>query len=295
MSNYIEFKEKRELGDVFSDTFAFVRSEYKPLFKALLSIAGPYMLLMLFAIVFYIYIIGDSLAIDFTNPEARLDLFSGPKALIMLIAYLTYFITLALAYTYMTSTTLHYMKSYHKNKGSVNLEDVKKDVKQTFWSFLGLSLLKITTLMFAFILCCLPVFYFIVPMSVLLPMFVFTNSSVTDTYTDSYALVRDHFFPTLLTLILFGILIGVVNSSFAIPMTIYTYIKMGVFATEIDPANLNSLVDPIYIALNTITSFIQFITNIFIVIASVFIYFNLNERKNFTGTMERIESLGKTE
>ena len=32
--------------------------------------------------------------------------------------------------------------------------------------------------------------------------------------------------------------------------------------------------------------------NIISIIAGVFIYFNLNEKKNFTGTYERIQSLG---
>lgn len=295
MKTYIEFKKKRELGDIFSDTFTFIRNEYKPFFKTVFSIAGPYMLLLLFSLVFYMYVIGDQFSFDFTNPQANAELFSGADAIIMLSAYLAYFVSAVLAYTFMASAGLHYMKSYEKNQGAVNFQEIKDNVHSTFWGFLGLSFLKGLTLLVAMFLCCLPVLYFIIPMTVVLPLYVFANRSATDSYSESYSLVRDELLATFGTIFLFWILVMVINSTFALPTTMYTYLKMGIFSGEIDPANLETLVDPVYIALNVISSLVQFITNLIITIASVFIYFNLNERKHFTGTFERIESLGKTE
>jgi len=37
----------------------------------------------------------------------------------------------------------------------------------------------------------------------------------------------------------------------------------------------------------------QFLLNLIGIIAGAFIYFNLNEKKNFTGTYERIANLGE--
>ena len=39
-TDFIEFKKKRELGDVLSDTFAFLRSQFKPFFNVFLKIVG---------------------------------------------------------------------------------------------------------------------------------------------------------------------------------------------------------------------------------------------------------------
>ncbi len=33
-TNYIEFKKKRELGSILGDTFAFLRTQFKPFFSA---------------------------------------------------------------------------------------------------------------------------------------------------------------------------------------------------------------------------------------------------------------------
>jgi hypothetical protein len=87
----------------------------------------------------------------------------------------------------------------------------------------------------------------------------------------------------------------VVSFVFSLPTVIYTYAKMGIFSGEIDPGNLDTLTDPIYIILNVISQLFQYILNIITIVGSAFIYFNLNERKYFSGTIERINSLGKSE
>ena len=40
-ADYIEFKKQRELGDILTDTFAFLRSEFKPFFTTFFKIVGP--------------------------------------------------------------------------------------------------------------------------------------------------------------------------------------------------------------------------------------------------------------
>jgi hypothetical protein len=69
---------------------------------------------------------------------------------------------------------------------------------------------------------------------------------------------------------------------------------MGIFSGEIDAEGMMDIFkDPIYILLNVISTLAQFLLNLISIIAGVFIYFNLNEKKNFTGTYERIDSLGE--
>jgi len=46
---FIELKKKRELGDILSDTFAFLRSQFKPFFSTFLKIVGPYLLVITLA------------------------------------------------------------------------------------------------------------------------------------------------------------------------------------------------------------------------------------------------------
>lgn len=290
MKSYIELKKQREFGELLADTFAFIRNEFKPFFGAILKISGPYVALFLFAMVFYMYIVGDQFNFDLINTN---QFYSSPLKLIL--AYLAYFGGAVLAYTFTTSTVLHYMKSYVENKGAVNIDDVKQNVYKYFWRFLGLSILKGLTIIVSMLLCCLPVFYFIVPMVVVLPILVFEQIGASDAYSKSYPLIKDEFWITLATIIVFLIIYWIISFVFSIPTAIYTYAKMGIFSGEIDPGNLDTLTDPIYIILNVLGQFFQYILNIITIVGSAFIYFNLNERKYFSGTLERINSLGKSE
>ncbi len=58
---------------------------------------------------------------------------------------------------------------------------------------------------------------------------------------------------------------------------------------------MNNIVDPVYIILNVLSTLFQFLLNLIIVVASAFIYFHLNEKRNFTGTYDRINQIGNTE
>lgn len=292
MKQFIEFKRQRELGEIISDTFAFIRVEFKPLINAILKIAGPYLVLFLIALSIYTYMAGGNLNFDLQNPPV-----DGPfQNLVGLIpAYLLYMVAAILAYTFTVSTALHYMKSYEANRGVVNLEDISSDVKQTFWGFIGLSILKGLTIIVAFALCCLPILYFMVPMAVVLPIYIFTKKDAMDSYSYSYGLIKEEFWITLGTVLLLWIIIMVIGFCFSIPMVIYTWLKMGVFSGELDPGNMNTMRDPIYIILNVLSGFFQFALNIIFLVGSVFIYFNLNERLNFSGTLDRIKSIGQIE
>lgn len=290
MKTFIELKKQREFGELLADTFAFIRNEFKPFFGTIIKVSGPYVALFLFSMVFYTYVIGDMFNFDLIQSN---QFYSSPVKLIL--AYVLYFGAAILAYTFTTSTVLYYIKSYVDNKGLVNLEEIKQNVYKNFWSFLGLSILKGLTIIVAIFICCLPVFYAIVPMMVTLPILVFEQRGASDAYSKSYPLIKDEFWITLATIIIFLIIYWVVSSVFAIPTVIYTYMKMGVFSGEVDPGSLDTLVDPVYIFLNVLSTFFQYILNIITIVGSAFIYFNLNERKYFSGTLERIDSLGKTE
>jgi len=291
MKKYIEFKKQRELGDILGDTFTFIRHEFKPFSKAILNIVGPYILMFLIAMGFYLYIVGD--IFDFSSFNQLGNEVFSLGLIFVSLAFII--ITGILAYVIANSVTLHYIKSYIKNAGNVNIEELKLDVKQTFWSFVGLGIIKWVVLIFAMMLCFLPVFYFMVPMAVIFSIFVFEKKDVSDSFNYSFTLIKDQYWITLLTIIVIGIVVAVAGYAFGLPASIYSLVKMGVFSGEIDPANMNSIVDPVYIVLNMISYLASFLLNIISIIGSAFIYFNLNEKANFTGTYERIESLGKNE
>ena len=45
MKKLFEFKKQRELGDVLTDAFGFIRAEFKPFITTVAQISGLYLLL----------------------------------------------------------------------------------------------------------------------------------------------------------------------------------------------------------------------------------------------------------
>ncbi|APX99761.1 hypothetical protein [Lacinutrix venerupis] len=294
MKQFIQFKKQRELGEMISDVFAFLRNEYKPFFALILQITLPYLILFFVGLGFMLYSFGDLTSVlegaSTFDTEEMGFLTLGISILVLVIAGIMVY---ALAY----SATLHYVKSYTENNGTINTSQVKTEVKNTFWSFIGLSILKGLALFVGFMLCFLPGVYLVVPMAVVFCIMIFENKSVMDAFSDSFKFVKDEWWMSFLTLFVVTLLIGVIGFVLNLPATIYTYIKMGIFSGEFNPeANpLAVYKDPIYIILNLVSYAFKFFLNFITIIVTIFIYYNINEKKNHTGTFEQIDSLGNTQ
>jgi hypothetical protein len=295
MKNFIQFKKQRELGDMLTDVFTFLRNEFKPFFSLILQITLPYLIFFFVSFGFMLYTFGDITKLAENGPTA----FNSEELgfLILGVAVLVLIITGLLVYAFAYSATLHYIKSYTENNGVVNTDQVKLEVKQTFWSFIGLSVLKGIVLFIGFMLCIIPGVYLVVPMSIVFCIMIFEKKSVMDAFSDSFNFIKGEWWMTFLVLFVVGLIVGVIGGVVSLPTTLYTYLKMGIFSGEIDPsANpLEYFQDPIYILLNLLSYAFKFFLNFITIIVSIFIYFNINEKKNFTGTIEQIDALGSTE
>jgi hypothetical protein len=287
MKPVIEFKKQRELGDILSDTFKFLRQEFKPFTIAIFTITGPFMVLYLLAMVFYMYMIGDLFTF---NNAAKINSLG-----LLLLTIIIFIVCLILVYVFANAAALHYIKSYIKNNGKVDLAEVRAESNGNFWRFVGLGIAKWMTLIISGLLCFFPILYFLVPMALVYSIMVFENKDVSDSYSYSYSLIKGEFWSALGTIIVIGIIVVVAGYAFQMPAVIYSFIKMGTMLNEVDITDSYSMVDPIDITLSVIGSLFQFFLNFIAIVAYAFIYFNLNEKKHFTGTFEKIQSLGNSQ
>lgn len=291
MKTYIEFKQKRELGEILSDTFAFLRNEFKPFFSTFFKIVGPYLLIMVICLSLYMYFAGNSvnniLVVTSSNNEAV-------NFATLFTVGLLYVIAILVVYVMSQSTTLHYIKSYANGKGQIDFDEIKSNVYNKFGSFLGLGFLVGISVIVGLMLCIIPGVYLWVPLALSFSVLVFTDKGATDAYGESFALIKDEWWITFATLLIIAIIVGVANYAFSIPAQIYQIAKMGIFSGEMDAETMVDIFkDPIYLLLNVVSAVAQFLLNLISVVAGAFIYFNLNEKKNFTGTYEKIQSLGE--
>lgn len=286
---YIEFKKQRELGEILSDAFGFIRQQFKPFFGTFLKIVGPYLLVMIISSSFYFYAIGGVFRLEVQTSN---EVFNP---LLLFVALSIFMASVIVCYVMAQATVLYYIRSYANNKGSIDFEEIKKDVYANFWRFLGLGILVVISLIAGFMLCFIPGIYLYPPLMLSFSILVFDHKSVTDAFSYSFTLIRDNWWATFATLFVVGLIVGIVGYVFNIPAVIYLWIKMGVFSGAMDAESMGGdFVDPVYILLNLLSLLMQLMLNLISVTAAAMVYFHLNEKKNFTGTYERIENLGKS-
>lgn len=286
MSQPINFRKQRELGDIITDTFKFLRQNFKPLFKDIFKITGPVFVILIFAIGYYSYLGMDLMSNPFLSDGSDVNIEMYLISLFILFSALVAF------YVLMYNTVLHYIKSYIENAGVVDHTKVFRGVKNDFGRMLGLLLLVGIITVAGLLVCILPGIYLWVPLSLAPAMMVFTRTSVLDSISYSFSLIKDNWWMTFFTLFVITLLLYFISMVFQFPLMVYFFIKALTMSHEGSVANPADLVDWVYVFLNVLSSIFQYLLSVVGVVASAFIYYHLDEKKHGTGTYERISNLG---
>lgn len=281
-NNYIEFKQKRELGEIINATFKFIRENYKPLFKYLVPLVGPSFILLFAALSYYTYTVPASIlqSMDFSSGD-------------FIIGFALLGLTLVIYYSYLYATIYHYIKSYIRHDGETDETEIRTGVKNDFGRLLMLFLVTAIIIFAGFVLFVIPGIYLLVPLSIVGPIMVFNQTNLTDTISYAFTLIKDHWWMTFITLIVTGLLVYIIGLVFQIPLIVYTLVKMMTMMQEGSAADMALDSDWVLLMLQVVASLIQYILYSISVIVIAFVYFSLNEEKNLTGTFEQIDNLGK--
>ncbi|MFK5957761.1 MAG: hypothetical protein QM495_02710 [Lutibacter sp.] len=295
MNNSIEFKKERDLGAIITDTFTFIRENWRDYFLTVFKIIGPVLLIgaavLVFAMVSYSGAIKGILTLNQTAPDPS-DTFSSIFGMLGWLFMM--FVVFGIVYTLLSEVSLYYIKSYIENNGVANFQEVKDNTFANIWRFVGLGLLNLIVIILGFFLCYLPGIYLGIVLSLSFSIIIFQDKTIGDSFLHSFNLIKGEWWNTFGVVLVIGILVSMLGFIFSIPSLIYQFISMGVSITNEDPtAILGILEDPIYLVLNLIAYFGKFLFYSVTLVSSAFIYFDLNEQKNLTGTFEKIDNLGR--
>ncbi|WP_158837879.1 hypothetical protein [Polaribacter sp. L3A8] len=281
---FIEFKKKRDLGAIISDTFKFLSTEWKSFFGSILKAAIIPIFVAIGAMIYYAIssttVFGDMAnTSDFDNPfnlnftELIIPVF------IFISAYLV-------AYALVTVSALSYIKSYIANKGVVNIKGVETLAKDKFGAYIGLFLLNGIIVFVGALFCFLPGIYLGVVLSLSICLLIFQEKSAMDAITDSFNFIKGHWWETFGVLIVIQLIIMVISVVVDLPATFYQFIHIGFGVKNEDAVEiLNIFKDPIYIILLVFSYFIKFILYTVTTVATVFIYYDIKEQRNPSRTM----------
>lgn len=292
MNKIINFKSERDLGAIITDAFGFIRTEWKSLFTCIFKITWPFLVISLFALALYFYSFSnilDNLSSNSfeSNPFA---MFSGSN---FLLIFLLMFAATA-TYTLMQIATTLYIKSFIENKGQIVYDDIVRQTKTKFWPILGFVIISFILITIGTLFCLIPGIYLYVPLTLGIAIMTFEDKTVSETISHCFTLVKNKWFETFGILLVVMILIGILGYVFSIPSLIYSIVKIATSISKEDPSAVKGIFsDPIYLALSIFSYVGRFLMTVISVVAIVLIYFDLNEQKYQSGTIEIIDNLGE--
>tara|TARA_B110000902_G_C14264661_1_gene570968 strand:- start:562 stop:1440 length:879 start_codon:yes stop_codon:yes gene_type:complete len=275
--NFIDFKQKRDLGAMLSDTFQFLNAEWKPFFGSILKISIIPILIAICAMVYStmtsVSFLGDFYqVIDYDIVNLNFSDLILPIS-IAVISYLT-------ALASITIAALSYIKSYTAHKGFVNYQEIQNLTKEKFWPYVGLFIIVGIIVFFGMLFCILPGIYFGVVLSLSFCLVIFQNKGVFDAISDSFGFIKEHWWETFGILIVVQLLIAVASFLVDLPASFYQTVDIGSILKDQDMTALSSaFADPIYLSLIAFSYFVKFILYIVSIVVSVFIYYDIKEQK----------------
>lgn len=292
MKDFINFKKERDLGAIISDTFKFIREEYKTIFRLYLKHVGWLLLLIVASSTYYQYqslkFTGD-LAIGNDPGAFLLEMLSSAGIAFLLV------LLCSIAYSALSLTTINsIIKSYVKNEGEINEEEVSQYIGQYFATTLGSFIVYGILVFIGFLLCVVPGVYLIVPLTLIFPIIVFQEKSFSDAFSECFKLIKQNWWITFATLLIVTILMWLIGSLFQIPIIVMSALETFTSLQEGSqtPGTANLASSWLYMTFYVLASLAQYILSLVSLISVALIYFNLNEFHNKTGTLEDIDRIG---
>jgi len=267
----IQFRKKREIGDIFSDTFEFIRLEYKPISKLI----GVYVLpfLMLYGAVL-VYLQKNVITkIDFSDQEALLSMIGPVYSNLFLFMVFGIFVQSLLVATYYS-----YIEVYiKKGKGNFDLSEITPYLFSNGLLAIGASLVIAIVVFFGIILCVIPGIYFANTFSLAIIILIFEKKGIGNALMRSAYLVKFQWWNTFLINIVGLMMIWTISFLLSLPMAL-TGLSVNIFDPVKTPVELPDWYW-IYIGINAVISSALYIVPYTFL---AFQYFNLEERTKST-------------
>lgn len=285
MQPKIELAKTRDFGEIINDTFVFIGQNWKPLLKSYAIICGFFIVANLVVALLQQQRMLDAMQ-PITPHSAAYNLGYRMKSMLGL----TYFLSLIfglLSVTAITLVPLSFMALY-KEKGNIapETEEVWGYFKHYFLRCIGTTLVIGVCLIVGFALCLIPGFYLLPILSLILPVIIFENADLGYSWSKSFRLIKENFWQTFGAIIVAGIITYAAAAIFIIPVTLVTVGSM--FVSKTPPSSSMFI-------LTTIVSALCYVFYMIPSITAALCYFNLNEQKEGTGLMNRINNFGNND
>jgi hypothetical protein len=282
MKDKVEFRKVREFGEIISDSFLFVKQNFKPLLKSFGCFCGVFIIAGLITSVFtQLQISGLQSDFDNGNYSANVSTWN----LLFTWRYIMLILFMILNYTAIYTTVLSYIALYIvKGNAAPNLEEVWSYFKFYFLRIMFGGILTSIIWTVCFVCCIIPGIYVAPAFFIIYSIMVLENTNWADAFSRSYQLPKNNWWVTIATILI--VLIITITFTSVIQLPGYLVLMIAAFTHK-----GNEMMQWYQI----IVYVLQYLSQVFFIIpivASALIHFNLVERKESTGLLARIENFG---
>lgn len=274
-----ELRKIRDLGEVINDTFLFAKQNIKPLLKAYVVICGFFIVASLASGILNQINLLDGMedGVMYNQQDIWSRLLNPLYGLSLLFKALTYIV--------IELTAISYVAAY-ASKGNVppTVEEVWNFVKYYFFRVLGCNIVVGFIVGLGFLLCVIPGVYLWPMFSLVIPIVVIENGGLNYAMTRSFHLVKNNYWMTLGVSFVMILIVLACKMIFVLPISIFT---IGSFFASGHKFSYTGTI------LTIIADHICLMFYMLLSIAVTMNYYNLVEKKEGTGLMERIDSFGQ--
>ncbi|MBS1731173.1 MAG: hypothetical protein JSS67_10410 [Bacteroidetes bacterium] len=277
----IELRKIRDLSDNLSDSFKFIRIEFKPLLKSFILIAGVFLLAN--AIMSGLYQKTAFSFLDSMTTGRIGDEMQMMSTLFTPVYFITIFLTM-LSLIAMKTVVACYMKSYIEKNNSPTTEEVWHNFIQYFPRVIIYTIPVTLLILTGFIFCILPGIYLafvFVPFQFII---VFENKGFTAAFRRCFDLIKRNFWMSI------GIyIVSYIIYSFSSGIIGFVVAALAGLASYFTTKEWSSTAGMVMGVFNVV----GYVFYLVFLISAFLNYGSLMESRDGTGLLERLETLGK--
>ncbi len=286
MFRKIELRRTRDFSAKINATFEFAKQNLNLLAKGLIFITGPFLLLQgLFVGLYQKQILSFSPASS--NPFAMFssEAFSwlGISMVFSVFAYMCSLIVIT-----------EFMRLYEirENPETIELSEIWEGVKANLVKMIGVGILVAIILTVATFLFIIPGIYLSVVLSLIIPIIMLEGKAFGDAFNRCFTLISEKWWSTFGLIVVTSIIVGVMALVFTIPQSVFSFIigSHKIAGGNAEPAMWEQAG---LIISSMVGTFGASLLRSIVMIAVIFQYYNLVERRESSGLLSKVESFGK--
>jgi hypothetical protein len=281
MQDKLEFRQVREFGSIISDTFVFIKQNFKALIKSYFIICGIFVAASIISMALY-----KMQEREITTGYVGQGFWYTIDRMVFTWEYFLLIVVSMLNYVSIYITILSFVAIYIQ-KGNIapSTEEIWGYYKYYFLRMFGSTLAMSIFLVICFAFCILPGVYVFPAFTIFFPIMILENGSFSHSFDRSFRLLKGEWWITAAVIFVIYIIFYMISLVVQLP-AFFLQIISTLTHTEAGVRKGYTIASSIFTCLSQVFIIIP-------IIGSCLIYFNLTERKESLGLLERIDTLGQ--